>query len=154
MTLWSKVRRSYAIDLFVNSKNLPVPIFQTLTNEEINESTSGFSTEKGTDDDHFAFSQNLQKQILFHQDVFNNLVLDLNIPKVSAELLASRLCERILLSADTKIFFYRGRETCFLEYFCLENGFVFCFNVQGLFNMWGCVLKMSEGCLLIAPKLV
>ena len=52
----------------------------------------------------------------FNQDDLSDLVRDLNLPKESAELLASRLKGRNFLQAKTNVTFYRNREGNFLPY--------------------------------------
>ena len=57
-----------AIEPIFHSKYLLDRVFQTLTNEKINEDISDSSTKQDADDNNFAFSQNVQKLILFNQD--------------------------------------------------------------------------------------
>ena len=47
---------------------------------------------------------------LFDQAEINDLIRDLNLPKQSSELLASRLQEKHVLHPGTNITFYRNRE--------------------------------------------
>ena len=51
------------------------------------------------------------------QNELNDLVHDLNLPKCSAELLASRLKEKNLLEDSVRISFYRNRHQEFLPFF-------------------------------------
>ena len=46
--------------------------------------------------------------------------------------MASRLKDKNSFSAGTKVIFYRTREKELLPYFCLENGFVYCIDIEGL----------------------
>ena len=131
-------------------KNAPhsddLPVFQSFKNLR-NEIPSGSSTEQDTDDDDDAFtscSEDPKKPRLFSQDELNDLIRDLGLPKMSAELLASRLSERNLLTADTKVSFYRDREKSFLKFFSLEENFVFCHDVEGLLNALGCDYESCE----------
>ena len=48
---------------------------------------------KNTDEDHFTCNQNSQKPILFNWGASKNLKSNLDLPKISAESLASRLSE-------------------------------------------------------------
>ena len=139
-----------AIRPIPHSDDLPVPVFQSFKNLR-NEIPSGSSTEQDTDDDD-AFtlcSEDPKKPRLFSQDELNDLVRDLGLPKMSAELLASRLSERNLLTAYTKVSFYRDREKSFLKFFSLEENFVFCHDVEGLLNALGCDYESSEWRLFI-----
>ena len=68
---------------------------------------------------------------------------------MSAELLASRLSERYLLTVDTKVPIYRSREKSFLKFFRQEDNFVFCHHVKGLLNALGCEYVSSEWRLFI-----
>ena len=53
----------------------------------------------------------------FNQDDLSDLIRDLNLPKESAELLASGLKERNFLQAKTNVTFYGNRKANFLPYF-------------------------------------
>lgn len=68
----------------------------------------------------------------FNQAELNDLVRDLNLPKMASELLASRLKEKHLLTAETHISFYRNREEGFLKYFRTECNLVYCCDIPGL----------------------
>ena len=61
----------------------------------------------------------------FNQDDLSDLIRDLNLPKESTELLASRLKERNFLRAKTNVTFYRNREGNFLPYFKQYGEIVF-----------------------------
>ena len=75
--------------------------------------------------------------VLFNQGALNDFVRDLDLAKLSAELLANELSKRKMLTQDTKVSFYREREKSFLKYFSAENKFVFCHDVKGLLNALG-----------------
>ena len=64
--------------------------------------------------------------------------MDLDLPKNSAELLASKLKDRNLLASGTVVSFYRNRERDFVQLFRVENEFVFCDDINGLLNAMGC----------------
>ena len=73
----------------------------------------------------------------FSQKELNDLVRDLNLPKSSAELLASRLKEKNLLSDSTRITFYRNRHQEFLRFFSEEKDLVYCTDVSQLLHNLG-----------------
>ena len=71
---------------------------------------------------------------LFTKADLNDLVRDLDLPKNSAELLATRLKDRNLLAHGTVVSFYRNRERDLVQFFRMEGQFVFCNDINGLFN--------------------
>lgn len=68
------------------------------------------------------------------QEELNNLIKDLNLPKDGAELLASRLKEKNLLSEGTKVTIYRNRDEEFRKYFSRNEELVYCSDIVGLMN--------------------
>lgn len=68
----------------------------------------------------------------FDQNELSDLIKDLDLSKEAAELLASRLGEKDLLSHGTKITFYRTREKEFLPFFSDDEKGVFCQDVENL----------------------
>ena len=73
----------------------------------------------------------------FNQKELNDLVRDLNLPKESSEILASRLKEKNLLTPETNITFYRTREKNLLQYFSQEKDLVFCNDVGNILQQMG-----------------
>ena len=67
----------------------------------------------------------------------NDQVRDLNLSKLSSELLASRLNEKYLLEKGTKVTFYRKREQDLLRFFEYENDLVYCNDIAGLLKEMG-----------------
>ena len=65
-----------------------------------------------------------------NQDDLSDLIHDLNLPKESAELLASRLKERNFLQAKTNATLYRNREANFLPHFKQYEEIVVCNDVE------------------------
>ena len=63
------------------------------------------------------------KPDLLEQHVLNNLIRDLGLLKLFAELLASRLKECNLLTAETKVSYYRVREKVSLKFSCSKDNF-------------------------------
>lgn len=76
-----------------------------------------------------------ENPILNNQNDLDDLVSNL-LAKDSAELLASRLKERIFLLPETRITFYRKRELQFIKYFSKQHSFVYCHDVKGLLSMY------------------
>ena len=69
---------------------------------------------------------------------------DLDLPKKSAELLASRFKDRNLLARGTVVSFCRNRERDLVQLFRMENEFVFCNDINGLFNAICCEYEPAE----------
>ena len=61
----------------------------------------------------------------FSQGQLNDLVRDLNLFKESSEILASRLGEHGKLDSKTKITFFCNRYDLLLQFFTMENDFVY-----------------------------
>ena len=68
----------------------------------------------------------------FSQSKFNGLVRDLSLSKESAELLASRFNEKHLVTRDTKVTFYRNRDTEFIPFFEENDDLVYCTNMENV----------------------
>ncbi|XP_071748054.1 uncharacterized protein [Lepeophtheirus salmonis] len=74
---------------------------------------------------------------LYSQPELNDLIRDLNLPKQSAELLASRLQVRNMLAQDTSVTFYRNRDAKLRKFFDSDNHFVYCSGMEGLLVAMG-----------------
>lgn len=81
-------------------------------------------------------SSNDDDPILFDQFDLDDLIRDLNLPKDSSELLASRLKERHLLLPGTKLTAYRKRGEMFKQFFSKEDTLVYCNDIKGLVNLY------------------
>ena len=79
----------------------------------------------------------------------NDLVRELDLPKISAELLGSRLKEKNLLAPETKVSFYRYREKGLMEFFKMEENLLFCDNIEKLITAMGTSNTPSEWRLFI-----
>ena len=75
--------------------------------------------------------------ILINQHMLNDLVRDLGLSKVKAELLSSRLKQWNLLEASTKITFYRQRQEELSSFFTTKNALCFCNNISALIESLG-----------------
>jgi len=91
----------------------PKPVFNCLPDRE-EDDTLRYSSTSADDDmsvDSFSKSCWLLPASLFDQAEIIDLILDLNLPKQSSELLASRLQEKHVLHPGTNIItFYRQRK--------------------------------------------
>ena len=79
------------------------------------------------------------------QNELNDLVCDLELPKVKAELMASRMKLWKYLDEGVKITLYRCRQKNLEEFFTMEGILVACKEVDGLFkalNMSHCSVEM------------
>ena len=74
---------------------------------------------------------------LYSQSELNDMIRDLNLPKQSAEVLASRLQEKDLLKAGTSVSFYHNREEKLKKYFQSNGQLLYCTNVEGLLLAMG-----------------
>ena len=74
---------------------------------------------------------------LYSQFELNDLIRDLNLPKQSAEVLASRLQEKHLPKAGTSVSFYRNPEKKLRKYFQSDGQLVYCIDVDGLLLAMG-----------------
>ena len=115
------------------SDKVPVPIFNKLLDIDEDQLRSSTSLTNSDDDDeeqdiaHETWNAGLVS--LYSQSELCDLIRDLNLPKQSAEVLASRLQEKHLLKAGTSVSFYRNREENLTSTFSLMAGL---FTVQML----------------------
>lgn len=61
----------------------------------------------------------------FNQDDLNDLIRDLGLSKFAAEIMASRLKKRNLVTKETKILYYCKREKNLLKYFAEDDELYF-----------------------------
>ena len=119
-----------------HSDKVPVPIFTKLLDIDEDQLRSFKSSTNSDDDDeeqdiaHGAW--NAGRVSLHSQSKLNNLIRDLNLPKRSDEVLASRLQETYLLKAGKSVSFYRNREEILRKYFQSDGQLVYCADVEGL----------------------
>lgn len=74
---------------------------------------------------------------LIDAEEFNDLIRDLNLTKIKAEILASRLKQWNLLKDNVKISDQRKRHEMFAGFFTKEDGLCYCNDVKGLFDAIG-----------------
>ena len=77
------------------------------------------------------------KPLFTNQERLNDLVQDLYLPKVKAEILGSRLQQWNLLQEGTTIFSFRQRNKSLSSYYAIANSICYCTNVDGLMNHLG-----------------
>ena len=84
--------------------------------------------------DYVAYNTNSKVSLLVLQPELNDFISDLGLPKDGAEFTASCLKKRNLLKPNTKVSFYRNRDTEFRTYFIKykELSLVHCTGVRGL----------------------
>ncbi len=102
-----------------HSEELPVPICSVLPQITLASTEEHSSPEDDTRDQDFLVEALPQ---LFSQVELNDLVRDMNLPKNSAELLASRLKEKNLLENGVRIAFYRSRHEELVPFFLHQRG--------------------------------
>ena len=124
-----------------HSDKVPVPIFTKLPvidENQLRSSTSSTNSDDNDDEQDIAHKAwNAGRVSLYNQSELNDLIRDLNLPKQSAEALASRLQEKHLLEAGTSISFYRNREEKLRKYFQSDGQLVYCTDVEGLLLAMG-----------------
>jgi len=106
-----------------------------------NEETYCESDDVESEDKYIPSGKKNDKIKLFNQKELNDLIRELirrlireGLPKDGAELLASRLKERNLLTKGTKVSFYRTKYESFRKYFTQDHDLVYCNDVTGLIN--------------------
>ncbi|GBN17182.1 hypothetical protein AVEN_147661-1 [Araneus ventricosus] len=99
------------------------------------ESRSDFSVEEGSQP--------------FSQSELNDMARDLGLSKHGAELLGSRLKNKILLTPGTSFSWYRHREKGFTQFFSKEGNLVYCNDVQGIIKCFDIEYDPSEWRLFI-----
>ena len=112
------------LDIPISAASLaPEPVQKELTESDSNP----LRLENDNDIDYHECSSEPNR---FNQDDLSDLIHDLNLPKESAELLASHLKDRNFLQVKTNVTFYRNREGNFLPYFKKYEEIVVCSDVE------------------------
>eukprot|EP00795_Rhopilema_esculentum_P009944 gene9944-18557_t len=110
---------------------IPVAVFKDLP-ETIDKE---FSSDEEYEEEEFAPDDKVPDP--FSQNELNDLVRDLSLSKSSAELLASRLKDKNLLTDTTHITFYRRRHLEYLPFFSEEKDLVYCTDITRLLHKLG-----------------
>jgi hypothetical protein len=79
----------------------------------------------------------------------NDLVRELDLPKIKAELLGSRLKQKNLLAPGTNFAFYRHREQEFMPFFAKSESLVYCTDVESLICKLGVPYDVKQWRLFI-----
>ena len=109
----------------------------TLTDSESNNADVGQANNNMDCDPTFTAVSSSNEPHLLTQGDLNDIVRDLKLSKIQAELLGSRLNGWNLLREDTKVCFYRGRHEEFKDFFSQEVGVVFCNDVCSVTEVLG-----------------
>ena len=110
---------------------IPVPVFGELP--DISDEDS--SSDQADEEEGVVFCDDAPHP--FSQMELNDLVRDLSLSKSSAELLASRLKEKNLLTDSARITFYRNRHQEYLCFFTEEKDLVYCTDIGLLLHKLG-----------------
>ena len=124
----NKKDREVAVDMSVADIEIDEAIDENMIEE---------SSESNNDTDQEEYVMTKERDVYprpFNPEELNDLIRDLGLPKDGAELLASRLKERNLLSKGTRVSLYRNRDESFQKYFTEEDDLVCCNDVHGLMN--------------------
>ena len=80
----------------------------------------------------------------FNQAELNDFVRDLNLPKVSALILGSRLKAKRMLSTDTTFAWYKHHENEYNRFFAKNHSLVYCVDVQGVIKKLGTIYNSND----------
>lgn len=120
---------------------IPVPVFHDLPDMSDEEFSSSSSVEE---DEGEEFVPDDDAPHPFSQHELNDLVRDLSLSKSNAELLASRLKDKNLLSHSARITFYRSRHEEYLPFFTKDNDLVYCTDIAQLLHKLGVTQYKTE----------
>ena len=137
-----------AIRPIPHSAELPPPLFTSLP-EVVDEPESSTTEESSLEGDCYGPLADYRSPTLITQAFLNDWVRDLNLPKGSAEVFGSWLQHNNLLAPNTTYSWYRRREKGLVQYFSLEETFLYCDNVAGLLQAMGCAYDPTEWRLFI-----
>jgi len=112
---------------------IPVPVFHKL--HDISDDDSSSAEDQETEEEAAVVDDETPQ--LFSQQELNDLVRDLSLSKASAELLASRLKEKNLLSGCARITLYRNRHQEYLHFFSDVQDLVYCTDIAQLLRHLG-----------------
>ena len=108
---------------------------------------------KSAGDSEYKCSEDL-RSTLFVQQELNDLVRDLDLHKLSALLLGSRLKSKKLLNDGVRFSWYKHREKKYLPFFINESPLVYSVNFKGLIEKVGTAYKPLDWRLLTHQRLV
>ena len=112
-----------------HSPDVPVPVPPSSLDTRSSESDCG----KEESDAQLSSSEgeftSKQPQLITQAEL-NNLIRELDLPKIKAELLGSRLKQKNLLAWGTFFSFYRHSEQEFMPFFAKSESLVYCSHVE------------------------
>lgn len=129
-----------------HSEIFPVPSSPNVKTQEMVPLSQLSSNSEGSE---FIIATPSVEPHLIDAEEFNDLIRDLNLPKIKAEILGSRLKQRNLLKDNVKISDQRKRHEMFAGFFRKEGGLCYCNDVKGLFDAIGIPCISSEWRLFI-----
>lgn len=129
-----------------HSEIFPVPSSPNVNTQEMVPLSQLSSNSEGSE---FVIATPSVEPHLIDAEEFNDLIRDLNLPKIKAEILASRLKQWNLLKDNVKISDQRKRHEMFAGFFTKEDGLCYCNDVKGLFDAIGIPCISSEWRLFI-----
>ena len=132
-----------AIRPIPHSADFPRPLFTSLP-ELVDKLASSTSKKSFLEDDCYKPLADNKSPILITQAFLNDLVCDLNLPKESAGHLGSRLQHNNLLAPNTTYCWFRRRKKDWMQYFSIEEIFMYCHNVVDLLQAMGCIYNPTE----------
>lgn len=125
-----------AIRPVLHDESLPVPLppDDGLASEEDDQENADNAKHVPETSDQDYLGDDDTEPKTFTQAELNDLVRDLKLSKDQAELLASRLKQKNLLSPGVKITHYRQRNHKLSSFFTLDGSLCYCHDINGLFN--------------------
>lgn len=132
-----------------HSDEVPIPVFCSLDSSDDEGGQCSQDKSSDEDDEYRHPSVDDKTPQLFSQAELNDLVRDLDLSKEAAQLLGSRLKEKNLLAPETTFYMFRTREKDLLQFFKMEDDFVFCDDIKGLLAAMGCQYQPHEWRLFI-----
>lgn len=89
-----------------------------------------------------------------HQAELNDLLCELDLPKIKTQFLGSWVHQSNLLQKDVKNSCYRKRQWRFSKYFSMDSDLVFSNDIQGLLEMIHVQYKPEQGRLFIYSYMI
>ena len=91
----------------------------------------------------------ITKPHLINESELNDLVRDLDLPKVKVELLASTLKQWNLLQSGVKFCSFHSHQQSLAQFFSMKGGLVYCTDVGGIMQEFGYSHRPEEWRLFI-----
>lgn len=109
----------------------------TTSHDAIEEEIDGDenNAEDDSTEEFVPYNQTSTKEVKqYSQEELNDLIRNLGLSKEAAELLASDLKSRNMLTQTTKVTFYRNRDKEYRSFFTQDSNLVYCNDIKGLIN--------------------